>query len=124
MKALSMKQPVPELILQGKKKIELRKWNTNFRGRFLIHASKNEIDGFKMNTKNLPKGALVGTVELKEVIRFDTLGNFRKLKNEHLAVSDKWFIPKKTFGFVLVNPERLKKPIEMKGKLNFFEVNL
>ena len=24
-----------------KKTIELRKWNTNFRGKFLIHASKN-----------------------------------------------------------------------------------
>ena len=40
MKALSIKQPYAELILQGKKKIELRKWNTNFRGEFLIHASK------------------------------------------------------------------------------------
>ncbi|MEK6923012.1 MAG: ASCH domain-containing protein, partial [Nanoarchaeota archaeon] len=40
MKALSLKQPFAELILQGKKKIELRKWNTHFMGEFLIHASK------------------------------------------------------------------------------------
>jgi len=36
MKALSLKQPFAELILQGKKTIELRKWNTKFRGEFLI----------------------------------------------------------------------------------------
>ena len=41
MKTLSIKQPYAELILLGKKKIELRKWNTKFRGDFLIHASKN-----------------------------------------------------------------------------------
>ncbi len=40
MKALSLKQPFAELILQGRKKIELRKWNTSFRGEFLIHSSK------------------------------------------------------------------------------------
>jgi len=39
MKALSLKQPYAELILQGKKKIELRTWNTKFRGEFYIHAS-------------------------------------------------------------------------------------
>ncbi len=40
MKALSLKQPFTELILQGRKTIELRKWNTKFRGNFLIHSSK------------------------------------------------------------------------------------
>jgi hypothetical protein len=40
MKALSLKQPFAELILLGRKKIELRKWNTHFRGEFLIHTSK------------------------------------------------------------------------------------
>ena len=40
MKALSLKQPFAELIVSGKKNIELRKWNTKFRGEFLIHASK------------------------------------------------------------------------------------
>ena len=40
MKALSLKQPFAELIVSGKKTIELRNWNTKFRGKFLIHASK------------------------------------------------------------------------------------
>ena len=38
MKCLSICQPFANLIIQNKKTIELRKWNTNFRGVFLIHA--------------------------------------------------------------------------------------
>jgi len=90
MKALSMKQPVPELILQKKKTIELRKWNTKFRGKFLLHAS---------------------------------LGEIRSMKDKHLASED-WFVPHKTFGFILKNPERLSNPIKIKGQLYFFEVNI
>jgi hypothetical protein len=39
MKCLSLKQPYAELLISGKKTIELRKWNTSFRGKFLVHAS-------------------------------------------------------------------------------------
>ena len=38
MKCLSVCKPFAELIVQGKKTIELRKWNTKFRGEFLVHA--------------------------------------------------------------------------------------
>ena len=41
MKCLSVCQPFAELIVEGKKTIELRKWNTKFRGEFLVHAAKN-----------------------------------------------------------------------------------
>ncbi len=123
MKALSMKQPVPELILQGKKTIEIRKWNTKFRGRFLLHASKSEIKGFNIDTKNLPKGAVVGSAELTNVIKFETLNQFKYMQNRHLARSKNFFIPGKTFGFIIKNPKRIK-PVNIKGKLNFFEVNV
>jgi hypothetical protein len=41
MKCLSLRQPYAELLVSGRKTVELRKWNTSFRGKFLIHASKN-----------------------------------------------------------------------------------
>ncbi len=44
MKCLSVCQPFAELIVQGKKTIELRKWNTKFRGEFLIHAAKKILN--------------------------------------------------------------------------------
>ena len=40
MKALSLTQPWAWIVLYAGKRIENRTWNTQFRGRFLIHASK------------------------------------------------------------------------------------
>ena len=41
MKCLSLKQPFADLLALGEKIIELRKWNTKYRGKILVHASKN-----------------------------------------------------------------------------------
>ena len=69
MKALSLKQPFAELILQRKKKIELRKWNTKFRGEFLIHTSKvsDKESMVKFGFKELPCGCIVGKATLVDV---------------------------------------------------------
>ena len=54
MKCLSLKQPSADLLALGDKTIELRKWNTKFRGIFLVHASKNiDIEAFHFY-HNLP----------------------------------------------------------------------
>lgn len=41
MKAISIKEPWATLILEGKKTIETRTRNTHYRGKILLHASKN-----------------------------------------------------------------------------------
>ncbi len=70
-KCLSLKQPYTELLVYGKKTIEVRKWNTKFRGQFLVHASKN-IDeeackGLKIDQAKLVTGAIVGEANLYNV---------------------------------------------------------
>lgn len=40
MKCISVKQPWANLIASGKKSIETRNWNTNYRGELLIASSK------------------------------------------------------------------------------------
>lgn len=119
MKALSLKQPFAELILQGKKKIELRKWNTKFRGEFLIHSSKisDKKNMTKFGFDRLLCGFIVGKAELVGVKHYKTKKEHKKDKNLHLANS-KWG----DYGFVLKNVERVN-PIPAKGKLNFWEFN-
>ncbi len=119
MKALSLKQPWAELVVSGKKTIELRKWKTNFRGEFLIHASRvpdsNAMKRFGF--ENLPLGMIVGKAELVDVKDYKILKEeFEKDKDKHLATSD-WG----EYGFILKNPRRLEKPIQAKGSLNFWE---
>jgi len=116
MKALSLKQPFAELILQGRKKIELRKWNTKFRGEFYIHASKVP-DKAAMKTfgfDSLPTGAILGKATLVDVKHYKTKKEHDKDKKLHLA-STSWG----NYGFILKNPKRIK-PIPCKGALNFW----
>lgn len=116
-KTLSLKQPWAELILQGRKKIEVRKWNTHFRGTFLIHSSKTpDIDSMKkFGFENLPCGFIIGEADLVGVKDYgEENSDFTKDNNLHLATRD-WG----KFGFMLENVKRLK-PIPAKGKLNFW----
>ena len=76
MKALSIRQPHAEAIMRGVKKIEYRSGPTRIRGRIAIYASlgrysaEDEADtqeDYGMNDINLddlPRGVIVGTVEL------------------------------------------------------------
>ncbi|MFH1503449.1 MAG: ASCH domain-containing protein [Candidatus Diapherotrites archaeon] len=117
MKVLSLKQPWAELVLQGKKKIELRKWNTHFRGKFLIHASKipDKESMRRFGFDNLPFGVIVGEAELADVKKYKDAKEFNKDKDLHLA-EESWG----DFGFVLKNVKRVKE-IPCKGSLNFWE---
>ena len=116
MKALSLKQPYAELIVSGKKKIELRKWNTKFRGEFLVHASKvpDENAMKKSGFGELPLGKIVGKATLIEVKKYNNK-EFIKDKDLHLAGSDF-----SDYGFVLENVSRINE-ISCKGKLGFWE---
>lgn len=120
MKTLSLKQPFAELILQGKKKIELRKWGTKFRGEFLIHASKNpDINAMKeFGFENLPCGFIVGKANLFDVKRYLNEDEHQKDKLLHLANSS-WG----NYGFILKSPERIKQ-IPVNGKLGFWDFEL
>ena len=116
MKALALKQPWAELVLQGKKTIELRKWNTNFRGKFLIHSSSTP-DGKNMKKfgfSNLPNGYILGEARLIGVKKYKNESEFKKDKNKHMATKN-WG----TYGFILKSIKRID-PISAKGKLNFW----
>ncbi len=119
MKALTLKQPFAELILQGKKKIELRRWNTKFRGDFLIHSSKvsDEKAMKKFGFEELPCGSILGKVTLVEVKHYRSKEEHMKDKKLHLANSY-WG----KYGFVLENPVRIN-PVPFKGQLNFWDYN-
>jgi len=125
MKCLSISQPFAFLIMKGKKTIELRKWNTKFRGEFLVHAPlKIRIDvcrRLKINEKTLVTGAIVGKVAIYDVKAYDSVSEVQHDSKKHLASKEFW---NDKFGFLLKNPSELKIPIPYKGKLGFFDVKL
>jgi hypothetical protein len=123
-KCLSLKQPYAELIVSGKKTIELRKWNTKFRGEFLIHASKTvnkeACERNKIDPKSLITGAIIGKSFIYDVKEYDSKRTFVKDKKKHFA--DVNFTDYK-YGFLLKDSKRFGKPIPLRGKLGFFNVD-
>ncbi len=124
MKCLSVSQPFADLIISGKKTIELRKWNTNFRGEFLVHSPIkvriNDCKRLKISKKPVT-GAIIGKVEIVDVKKYTSKSEVKADFKKHLASSD--FFNRK-YGFVLKNPKSFRIPIPYKGKLGFFDVKL
>ncbi len=121
MKALSLQQPWAELILQGRKTIETRKWKTSFRGEFLIHASR-QVDKkhmFAFGFDDLPTGCIVGRAKLVDVREYATKDALDADVSQHLLRLEN--LDKKRYGFLLSEVKRVEqRPV--KGQLNFFEV--
>ena len=126
MKCLSLKQPFADLLALGEKTVELRKWNTKFRGEFLIHASKN-IDGascdrLDINIDSLSVGAIIGSAFLSDVKVYSNQDDFNRDKQKHFSIISKYCDGYK-YGFLIRNAKMFSKPIAYPGKLRFFEVN-
>jgi len=122
MKAISIRQPWADLILQGKKTIELRSWTVNYRGALAIHAAQtvereaclaHDIDPDAVTT-----GAIVGTVDLVDVEELDE-ATFDALQDEHL---DRERFKPPLYGWRLANAHPLPQPRPMRGRMGLFSV--
>jgi ASCH domain len=122
-KALSVRQPWAYAILRGGKSIENRSWPTEFRGPIALHAGRSMepqavTDFFKfIEARNLggtwispkivadlPKGAIVGLVDIVDCVR---------------TSNSPWF--EGPYGFLLANPQSIK-PIACRGEQKFFDL--
>ncbi len=124
MKCLSISQPFADLIISGKKSIELRNWNTNYRGEFLIHAPLKirveDSERLKIN-KTFVTGAIVGKAQLYDVKKYNSTKEIKSDQKFHFA-SKKF--QNKMFGFLLKNAKPFRIPIPLKGQLGFFDVDI
>lgn len=132
MKCLSLKQPFAFLLASGKKTIELRKWNTHFRGEFLIHSSKTiDFSSCKRllidcsNTNgSITTGSIIGSAILIAVKKYTCENNseFEKDKDKHFSTIEKYYEGYK-YGFLIGISKLFKNPIKYPGMLRFFEVD-
>jgi hypothetical protein len=123
MRGLSLRQPFAELLASGRKTIELRNWNTRFRGEFLIHASKTvDLDAcraLKIKPETLATGAIIGMAFLYDVKEYKNRGQFRLDARRHM---DTGGYRNDRYGFMVRNAVKFDRPIPAAGRLNFFEV--
>jgi hypothetical protein len=128
LKCLSLKQPYADLLATGRKTIEIRKWNSNFRGPFLIHASKNVNKdacltlGF--DEKTLSKGAIIGKAFIYDVIKYTAIDVFLDDRHKHFSIEDiKSNHSFKRYGFLVKDAIKFSEEMPCLGKLGFFDVS-
>ena len=125
MKCLSVSQPYADLIVQGKKTIELRTWNTKFRGEFLVHApfkiKKDACKRLGIDETKLRTGVIIGKAEIYDVKVYNYVSELKADYKKHFATEE--FLRHK-YGFLLKKPQELRMPIPYKGSLGFFNVSL
>ena len=124
MKALSVKQPWAHLITSGEKSIEVRSWQTDYRGKLLICTSQAEKNYFFEVAEKLakvpnelllmPYGVACCIVELVDVRPLE--------KSDFIdAILDDDFDCEGQFAWVLANPVPVRFS-KILGKLKLFEV--
>ena len=120
-RALSIRQPWAELILQGRKTIELRTWATDYRGPFWVHAGKAadfDLDR-SFGVPDPPRGAFVGRIILVDISPIDAQ-RWERWRDQHLGSGG--YRPG-VFAWHLASAERLRQPVPAPGRLNIFEVD-
>jgi hypothetical protein len=116
------------LLATGRKTIEIRKWNTNFRGSFLIHASKNVNKNACLtlgyDESNMVKGAIIGKAFVYDVRKYTTIDVFLDDRQKHFSIEDiKLDHSFKRYGFLVKDALKFREEIPYLGKLGFFEVS-
>ncbi len=123
-KALSFRQPWAELVLQGKKSLDLRTWSTRYRGVLGIFASqtieKEPCLAFGLDPDQLTAGAVIGLVDLTSIVELDEQ-SYAQRTGEHLGGRS---YQSPLYGWELTNPRPIAQPIPARGRQLLFEVEL
>jgi hypothetical protein len=116
--ALSIRQPWGELILRGKKTMELRSWATDYRGLLWVHVGlKNDPDLERaFGLTNLFRGGYTGNVQLSGVIPLDE-EDWEFYRSKHLDLGS--YQPN-YYGWFVESPHRFATPIPGPGKLGLY----
>lgn len=136
MKALSLIQPWATLLAKGIKKFETRSWSTQYRGPFLIHASKTskgirlfrskEFLPYTMDIldQDLPLGAIVGGGIITNVIPTEEWLAADRPEADHIREKILGDMGPDRYAWEITGAFCLENPIPYKGALSLFEADV
>jgi hypothetical protein len=116
--ALSIRQPWAELIISGKKSIEIRSWAPEYRGRLWVHTGlshDHEIESLFTLT-DLFRGGYLGSIRVSAIVPLDAT-RWETWRSRHLDPG-----PHKSglYAWIVDLPIRFHSPIPAPGKINLF----
>jgi len=125
MKALTICNPYPYMIMDHSKRVENRTWATSYRGPLLIHAGKNRDwlqDGDFSIYPDMQFGFLLGAVEIVDCMSLEEIsrGDYPPALNwlpehEHTLGPYCWVLGDKV--------RRLKSPVPWKGAQGLWQID-
>ena len=130
MKALTILDPWATLICEGKKTIETRNWDTNYRGKILIHTSRRSMPDKRYEeyrNENFVehdsyKGYIIGEVDLVDIKPFEEV--LEKIIQNKDIINYCTVEMGSRFAWILDNAKIYDKPIPAKGNLGLWDYNL
>jgi hypothetical protein len=116
--AISIRQPWAELILRGKKKIEIRNWDSTYRGKLYLHAGRvpDEYKALDLGLQDAFRGGYIGIIELAAIIPLNP-ELWEQWRELHLSMAP---FRAGFFAWMLRNPVRFTNPIPAPGKLGIY----
>jgi ASCH domain len=116
--AMTVRQPWAELIVNGRKSIEIRSWSSNYRGGMWVHAGlKRNIElERRFGFRDLYRGGFVGSVQLVAIVPV-THERWMKWSDKHLDVAG---YREGLVAWMLESPQRFLAPVPGKGELGLF----
>lgn len=125
MKVISIKQPWASLIVNGYKLYEFRTWKTKYRGKVLIHASKQidkkEVERFKDLNLEYPTGCIIGEFYLDDCIKVNN--DFAKELFSKDNEVYKNVLHYEGYAWKLEKVKKYNELIQINGKLGLWEID-
>lgn len=118
--ALSVRQPWAEMIISGRKPIEVRTWQRSYRGRIWIHAGREKDEALELlfGYRELFRGGYVGSAEVTSIEYIDN-HRWEAWREMH---HDRGPFQPNLFAWVLAHPRRLPSPVPAKGDVGLYTV--
>jgi hypothetical protein len=117
--ALSVRQPWTELLISGRKSIEIRTWTTDYRGPLWLHAGSNanpELERL-FGLQDPYRGGFVGSIQLAVIVPL-TSDRWIRWRENHLDTGQ---YRHGMLAWIMEAPRRFRVPVPGKGRLGLFK---
>jgi hypothetical protein len=124
LQTLSIRQPWASMIISGMKTIELRSWQTSYRGWLWIHSGK-KVDAEALHlldeqAQDYQTGGILGIAQLGDVRRIESVAEWRALRGGHRSPGA---FHEGAYGWHFTDAIALRRKVAAMGELFLFPLD-
>lgn len=125
LKVLTLRQPWATLVAEGIKKYEFRSWETNYRGKVLIHAGtgidKEDMKKYENMNLKYPSRRIIAIVEIEDCLELDEQLNKKIIAEKNVAYGNKI---RTGYAWKLKNVKKINYGKDVNGQLGLWNIDL